>query len=508
MKRTTLITASLLLLDLGGCVFPDKQIGDGDDEFGEDTGPESESDADEGPDADTGEDESSVGEETGPFDECEGPFPGPEYDQDCDAAGLGCDNDNDHHNPNQLDQDGDQFGDVGDLCPLLSAGSNTADSDRDGLGNACDRCPKPTDVYNESFGPEVPTRMHVRNVPNHHDFDQDGVGDVCDNCPTVPNCSIYGTDEPAPYGIETDDLPSCQLDEDQNGIGDECEVELPPPPSSAGPIGFSTTDDFDQDGLTNLEDACPRQPNLPVVCLSDEDCGSGTQCAVTASLGGARYCNHRDIDSDLVGDVCDTCPSTPNPLQVTDGGMQVDDEDGDFIGADCEASVACSIVDEPRPTGFFNAVVASECCVTTYPGDDVLHDPDGKPIRLDCTSEQEEDGVCRKLPASVAAMPGVVELPVGCEEALAEAGLDEAPPLTLADFDGDPMLLTNYACLLPPWDQDFDGVGDACDLCPFAFDPLNEPYVDDMGMLWPDFGKACSGDYATDLVPGAACEWP
>src|SRR5690606_22356326 len=146
---------------------------------------------------------------------------------------------------------------------------------------------------------------------------------------------------------------------------------------------------------------------------------------------------------------------------------------------------------DPRRTGFYDVSVGGQCCVTTYPGDDVLHDPDGVPIRLSCSGQDEQAGICRPLPAAAAAMPGYVELPPGCASALANAGVSEATALTLDDVGGDPAALWAKACLLPTVDQDFDAVGDACDLCVHAFDPSNEPYVDDQDMLWPNDGQAC-----------------
>jgi hypothetical protein len=184
-------------------------------------------------------------------------------------------------------------------------------------------------------------------------------------------------------------------------------------------------------------------------------------------------------------------------MQITDIGMQIDDEDGDFIGAQCETNSQCNIRAEARRVGFYDLSVGGQCCVTTYPGDDVLHDPDGVPIRVVCSSDDEEAGICRRMPSAAAAMPGYVELPAGC---------DQGTALTLEDVGGNPLALWAKACLLPPSDQDFDGVGDACDLCMHAFDPYNEPYVDDFGMLWPMAGQACNGEYSPDLVPGARCE--
>lgn len=479
MLRSIQVPTSVLVLALSACVLPDKQIGDDDA-------------ADEDVVGTSGVD--STGEDTGPSDPsagegCENPFEGPiQEDVDCDGVGIACDNDRNHRNPDQLDQDGDGFGDVGDLCPFVADANNTGDSDRDGIGNACDLCPLPVAVYND-IDVVTSVAMQVRNVPNQADHDGDGVGDVCDNCPTVANC---------------DDVDSCQLDGDRDGIGDACEalgVE-----AGAGPMGLQPNDDFDQDGLLNLDDACPRLWTNTVACTSDDQCGPDYSCAPTPGLDGLRRCNHVDRDGDNVGDECDTCPLSANPHQIVDGLSQVDDEDGDFIGEQCEVGGQCTFTSDPRPLALYDINVVNHelCCVTTYPGDDVLHDPEGLPIRIACTSEQEQQGECRALPPQVVAMPGVVERAPGCAEALAVSGKTEPAPIPFAGDAG----LWAYACWLPPRDQDFDGVGDECDLCPFAFDPTNAAYVDDEGVVWPDVGKYCQGDYAVDLVPGAACEWP
>ena len=82
----------------------------------------------------------------------------------------------------QTNSDGDQFGDVCDICPLDA----NNDIDGDGVCGNIDNCPS------------------VAN-PSQQDTDGDGIGDACDNCPTISNPD--------------------QIDTDHNGIGDRCDTE-------------------------------------------------------------------------------------------------------------------------------------------------------------------------------------------------------------------------------------------------------------------------------------------
>jgi hypothetical protein len=495
--KRTFPTRALALLSLVACGLPDRSLG----ELATD------SDAGSSSDATTsagGSDDASV---TGAMDgstsagppipaceDLEPPIPC-SYDLDQDNIAYPCDNAPDVFNPSQSDVDADDIGDVEDLCPIVAGDNNTGDSDRDGIGNACDSCPSPVSQYNLDVS--LPAGMQVRNIPDVGDADGDGVGDACDNCVIVPNCGSYDTAMPWAPGatIERDDPTACQGDEDQDMIGDACEGSQSP--DAAGPVGWLPDDDFDQDGLANGIDYCTRLPlRERITCDDDSDCPDST-CGTDTSL-----CNHPDHDGDQVGDLCDTCPFAANGEQLEEGGSQEDDEDGDFVGQACEAG--CGAFDDPAPMAFYTEIAEGMCCTVALveEGGELLHattgaplvDPDGLPVRLLCSPQQVDARECRVLPPAVAATPGILTLPPGC----AEAGT----VIDGVELEGGLAEYWSYRCELPQLDQDFDGLGDRCDFCPFAFDPDNIAYIDDEGRVWPLDGQYCNGAYSADAQCG------
>ena len=108
---------------------------------------------------------------------------------------------NDNGGGNDDDADGDGVVDSQDNCPN-TPNADQADSDNDGVGDACD-------------------------TTNGNDTDGDGIDNAEDNCPNTPNPD--------------------QTDSDNDGIGDACD-------SSNG-------NDSDGDGVEDSEDNCPDTPN-------------------------------------------------------------------------------------------------------------------------------------------------------------------------------------------------------------------------------------------------------
>ena len=140
-----------------------------------------------------------------------------------------CDNCLTVDNPDQANGDSDVFGNACDNCPTVD-NPDQANDDSDVLGNACDNCPT---VYN----------------PDQKDGDGDGVGDLCDNCPAVPN--------------------TWQVDLDNDLIGDACDPD---------DDGDGICDPGESNPSCSGYDNCPRVFN-PLQEDSNND-GRGDACGM------------------------------------------------------------------------------------------------------------------------------------------------------------------------------------------------------------------------------------
>ena len=145
-------------------------------------------------------------------------------------------------NPDQLDSDGDSFGDACDVCP----NDPENDDDGDGVCGSVDNCP-------------------AHENPDQADDDGDGIGNACD-----VGCVAGDADNDSACDGQ-DNCPSnpnpAQTDSDGDGVGDACDS-----------CAQDSNNDADQDGLCADVDNCPFVANADQVD-SDGD-GVGDACAV------------------------------------------------------------------------------------------------------------------------------------------------------------------------------------------------------------------------------------
>ncbi len=204
------------------------------------------------------------------------------------------------------DTDADGIPDASDNC-LNAANADQLNSDGDSFGDVCDGCPQ--DAAKSAPG------VCGCGVPDtEEDSDLDGVVDCVDACPDDPAKS-----DPGKCG--------CGLaDNDSDGDGTlDCHDGCPDYPEKTAPGACgcgAPDDDSDGDGTLDCNDDCPSDP------------------AKTAA--GACGCGVPDDDSDGDGalDCDDECPGDSEKTAPGMCGCGVPDEDSDDDGiTDCLAEV-------------------------------------------------------------------------------------------------------------------------------------------------------------------------
>jgi hypothetical protein len=234
-------------------------------------------------------------------------------DRDEDTVRDGVDNCPMHANPDQLNTDGDAFGNVCD-----------ADDDGDGL----------PDVVETNTGIYVGPNDTGTN-PLLADTDSDTIADGLDNCPLVANTSQQNTDADG-FGN------ACDADDDGDGLDDSVETDtgvfVSASDTGTSPLLFDTDGD-------SLSDAIERATGLWVSAsdpgtspVNDDTDGDGWNDATETNTGIYVSISNTgshplliDTDGDGANDGLDNCLFAPNPNQLnTDGddfGNACDDDD-------------------------------------------------------------------------------------------------------------------------------------------------------------------------------------
>lgn len=228
---------------------------------------------------------------------------------------------NRNSNPFLTDTDGDGTNDLDDDFPTDA--SENLDTDSDGIGETKDNCPATSNA-------------------SQTDEDNDGLGDECDE--DADNDTITNTQDNCPTTANAN-----QSDLDDDTLGDDCDDDRDGDTLSNDQevMAGTNADQFDSDGDT-VGDATDSFPNNSSEYADDDQDLVGNASDNCMAIANPNQIN---TDSDLFGDACDTdddndglmditdnCPTTLAALSLTGNFDEQTDVDADGYGTPCDCA--------------------------------------------------------------------------------------------------------------------------------------------------------------------------